>query len=162
MKVNGTITLAILMTLATCQPALAEPLARSGTIRFHTGWKAAGEPVSVADKHFQGHGSVVGVTFNDLGGGPLHRGPAVCVFTYYATPDAASNKGYCTFGDADGDRIFSDFAGESSGNSHQGKLEILGGTGKYAGIKGGGEWRCTDLAAAGQQGCNQRLDYRLP
>jgi hypothetical protein len=50
------------------------------------------------------------------------------------------NKGYCAFGDADGDRIFTDW----DGNAVEGTNHIAGGTGKYRGITGSGPWKCWD------------------
>jgi hypothetical protein len=91
--------------------ASAQQLPKSGSINFHTGWKTAGEALTVADKHMQGHGSVVGVSFNDKGSGPLHLGPAECFYTFFVIDGRGKNKGFCAFGDVDGDRIFTDWHG---------------------------------------------------
>ncbi len=137
----------------------AQGLPKSGSISWHTGWKNVGETLSAADGHLQGHGSAVGTAFNDDGSGPLHLGPAECVYTFLSLDDAAPSKGYCAFGDPDGDRIFMDWFGE--GNS--GTNVIVGGTGKYLGITGSGPW-----TGSGPTGSNggwvtfQRLDYKLP
>jgi hypothetical protein len=73
------------------------------------------------------------------------------------------NKGFCAFGDTDGDRIFTEFTGnftpEAGGT---GTNEIVGGTGKYAGIEGSGPWKCKPSGGNGEVQCAQRLDYRLP
>jgi hypothetical protein len=154
------------MALATMGPwyaANAQQLAKSGSISFHTGWKFAGEVVNVADKHVQGHGSVTGITFNDKGAGPLHLGPANCFDTFFVIEGRGRNKGFCAFGDTDGDRIFTEFTGalvpEGGGS---GTNEIAGGTGKYAGIQGSGPWKCKPSGNNGEIQCTQRLDYRLP
>lgn len=141
----------------------AQQLPKSGSINFHTGWKFTGEVLTVADKHMQGHGTVIGVTFNDKGSGPLHLGPANCFDTFHLIEGRGKNKGFCAFGDADGDRIFTEFSGmlvpEGGGN---GTNEITGGTGKYAGIQGSGPWKCKPSGTNGELNCSQRLDYRLP
>jgi hypothetical protein len=137
----------------------AQELPRSGSIKWHTGWKNVGEVLNVAEGHTQGHGSVVGTSFNDSGSGPLHLGAAECVYTFYAKGETLVNKGYCAFGDADGDRIFTDW----TGNAESGINNIVGGTGKYAGITGRGPW--FNSGPSGQNGgfkTFQRLDYRLP
>lgn len=143
--------------------AHAQQLPKSGSISFHTGWKFSGEVVNVADKHAQGHGSVAGVTFNDKGSGPLHLGPANCFDTFFVINGQGRNKGFCAFGDADGDRIFTEFTGaftpEAGGS---GTNDIAGGTGKYAGIQGSGPWKCKPSGSNGEIQCAQRLDYRLP
>ena len=136
---------------------------KSGSISFHTGWKDGGEALTVADKHVQGHGSAIGVTFNDKGEGPLHLGPATCFYTFFSIDGRGKNKGYCAFGDADGDRIFTDWYGTASPDGNlEGTNEIAAGTGKYAGIQGSGPWKCKAAGRNGELQCAQRLDYRLP
>lgn len=156
-------TAAGIASLAVCAGVCAEPLARSGTIAYHTGWKFSGGVLNVADKHVQGHGTVSGVTFNDKGSGPLHQGPANCFDVFFLIEGRGKNKGFCAFGDPDGDRIFTEFTGmlvpEGGGS---GTNEIVGGTGKYSGIQGSGPWKCKPAGAGGELHCNQRLDYRLP
>jgi hypothetical protein len=148
---------------ATVGLANAQQLPKSGSIHFHTGWKVVGEALNAADKHALGHGSVVGSTFNDRGSGPLHLGPANCFYTFLAIEGQAKNKGSCAFGDPDGDRIFTDFTGVLGGpDGDQGTNQIVGGTGKYAGIQGSGPWKCKNSGSNGELQCAQRLDYRLP
>jgi hypothetical protein len=152
------------LSLATlCTAVGAQQLPKSGSINFHTGWKDTGEAVDVADKRMQGHGSVIGTSFNDKGSGPLHGGPATCFYTFFLVEGAVKNKGYCAFGDADGDRIFTDWSGgTATGGGNEGINNIVGGTGKYAGVQGSGPWKCKDPGPNGQLFCTQRFDYRLP
>ena len=159
--------LAVLMTglaFATAGTATsAQQLPRSGSISFHTGWKFTGEALNVADKRVQGHGTASGVTFNDRGTGPLHLGPANCFDTFFIVDGRGRNKGFCAFGDADGDRIFTEFTGEFvPGVGGNGINEIVGGTGKYVGIQGSGPWKCGFPGSNGEVQCAQRLDYRFP
>jgi hypothetical protein len=143
--------------------SLAQQLPKSGSINFHTGWKVSGEALNPAEKHALGHGSAIGSTFNDKGSGPLHLGPANCYYTFLMIDGRTSNKGSCAFGDADGDRIFTEFTGILGGpDGDQGTNEIVGGTGKYAGIQGKGPWKCKNSGTNGELQCAQRLDYRLP
>lgn len=141
----------------------AQQLPNSGSIGFHTGWKFSGGVVTVAEKRVMGHGTVSGVTFNDKGSGPLHAGPANCFDTFTLVDGGGPNKGFCAFGDPDGDRIFTEFTGtlvpEGGGT---GTNVIIGGTGKYQGIQGSGPWKCKPAGANGEIQCAQRLDYRLP
>jgi hypothetical protein len=152
-------TLAGLWLSAFCAGAVAQGLPKSGSISWHTGWRMVGETLEVAKGHVEGHGSVIGTSFNDKGSGPLHRGPAECVYTFFSINGAGPSKGYCAFGDADGDRIFTDWTGEGSSGTNV----IMGGTGKYAGITGSGPW--SGAAPTGNHGgwvTVQRLDYKLP
>ena len=152
------------LSLATlCAAVMAEPLPKSGSINLHSGYWDVEAATTVADKHVQGHGSGRGVTFNDKGAGPLHLGPTDCFYAFFAINDSSKNKGYCTFGDADGDRIFIDFNGTGTPDGYfQGMHEIVGGTGKYAGIQGSVQWKCKYAGTNGEEQCTQRFDYKLP
>ena len=153
-----------LLFAALSTAAGAQQLPKSGSINWRTGWKLVAEALPVADKTVQGHGMVVGVTFNDKGAGPLHLGPADCFFTFFVIDGKGTNSGYCAFGDADGDRIFTQFTGNVGlpNGYDEGTNVIAGGTGKYTGIQGSGPWKCKSAGANGESQCAQRLDYRLP
>lgn len=142
--------------------AIAQQLPKSGSINFHTGWKDTSDANEVADKRYQGQGRSVGTTFNDKGSGPLHLGPANCSSTFVVSEGSGPIKGYCAFGDADGDRVFTDFTGAISPNGAEGTNVISGGTGKYAGATGSGPWKCKASGKNGELQCAQRLDYKLP
>lgn len=151
------------LMIALCAGAGAQQLPKSGSFNIHTGWKDTGVALEVADKRMQGQGMVTGVTFNDKGSGPLHTGPANCSYTFMVVEGAGKSKGFCTFSDADGDRIFTDFTGINKPDGQaSGTNEIVGGTGKYAGIQGSGPWKCTYVGRNGESHCAQRFDYRLP
>jgi hypothetical protein len=71
--------------------------------------------------------------------------------------------GHCTFGDTDGDRVFSEFSGATLKEGGVGGMhDILGGTGKFAGITGKIGWRCKYVGANGELSCTQKIDYKLP
>ena len=143
--------------------AVADPLPKSGSISVHSAYMVVGEFLTVADKHVQGHGTNRGVTFNDKGSGPLHLGPTDCFFTVFVINDNGKNKGFCTFGDADGDRIFTEFTGTATPDGNFGGMhDILSGTGKYAGITGSVPWKCRNAGTNGEFQCTQRIDYKLP
>ncbi len=163
MKRSLGVFVAGLVLASFCTAAGAQDLAKSGSISWHTAWKDVGEAQTVAEGHLQGHGSVVGVTFNDNGSGPLHLGAASCFYTFFVIEGKGSNLGYCAFGDADGDRIFTSFTGNVGvPDGDEGTNVIAGGTGKYAGITGSGPWKCNYAGTNGELHCKQRLDYELP
>lgn len=146
-----------------CTSVSAQQLPSSGSISIHTGWKDTSVAVKVAEGRWQGQGMVTGATFNDQGSGPLHLGPANCSYTFFAVEGSARNMGFCAFGDADGDRIFAQFTGSGTPEgTATGSNEIIGGTGKYAGIRGSGPWKCKGLGTNGEYQCTQRFDYRMP
>ena len=145
-----------------CVAAEAQQLPKSGVINIHTGWKISGEVIEVAEKCVQGHGTAIGTSFNDSGSGPLHTGPTTCFYTFFAADGGARNKGFCAFGDADGDRIFVDWQGANASEGTEGANTIVGGTGKYSGIQGKGSWKSRDTGPNGQHLTTQHFEYRLP
>ena len=46
---------------------------------------------------------------------------------------------------------------EAPNQGSQGMNEIVGGTGKYAGIQGNGPWKCKSARANGELNCSQRF-----
>jgi hypothetical protein len=151
------------LTVTFAVTAIGQDLPRSGVITVHSGYMVKGEPITVGDQHVQGHGTNRGVSYNDQGAGPLHRGPTDCFHTFDLVNDKLRVSGFCTFGDADGDRFFTEFTGATMadgwvGGSHN----ILSGTGKYSGITGTVAWKCKYVGKNDELDCNQRVDYRLP
>ncbi|MEO8005760.1 MAG: hypothetical protein ABI771_12685 [Betaproteobacteria bacterium] len=143
----------------------AQQLPKTGIINFHTGWgKPTGSDIEVAKKRVQGAGVLTGVTFNDKGSGPLHQGAATCSYIYFAIESQGRSKVFCAFGDADGDKIFTesnDATGTPDGWAG-GLNEIIGGTGKYKGITGKGPWKTRYTSRNGESWSMQQLEYRLP
>ncbi len=159
--VNKTICvfIASLFSLSIGTAALAE----SGTVNWHSGLQETLVVVTVAEGHMQGTGKATGITYNDAGSGSLHQGAANCFYSFDLIDGAGEGQGYCTWSDADGDRIFTKFdgmLGVPEGNN--GTNYITGGTGKYVGITGKGPWACGYAGTNGELYCNQRLDYELP
>ena len=141
----------------------ADPLQKSGSISVHSGYWVVAESVPFGDKNVLGHGNNRGITFNDKGSGPLHLGPTDCFSAFSTVAGRTKVKGYCAFGDTDGDRIFTDFSGAFNAEGYvQGTHEVDGGTGKYAGIQGTMTFKCKYAGTNGELECTQRLDYRLP
>ena len=155
------VLLTVLSLATLCVAAHGQSLPRSGTISWHTGWSAKGGAVTVAENQMQGHGTTSGTTFNDKGSGPLHLGPANCFYTFFIANGKGKGKGFCAFGDVDGDRIFTDWEGTDGAEGARGINTITGGTGKYAGITGSGPYRCAPPGANGELQCTQSLNYRL-
>ena len=76
---------------------------------------------------------------NDAEKGFMHNTAALCIVLFVDDQEKArKGDGYCTFRDEDGDEIYEhyDYATASSG-----RVEVFGGTGKYAGVTCGGEWK---------------------
>ena len=143
--------------------AVAADLPKSGSFNIHSGWKSTGEETKISDNQTYGFGSFWGVTYNDAGSGPLHTGAVVCPYTSEVINTAMTAQGSCAWGDADGDKIFTNWSGSSTpAGEFNGLNKITGGTGKFAGIQGAAPFYCKFLNAKGQASCTQKFDYRLP
>jgi len=159
----STFAAAALVALLSAQAHGAEPLAKSGSINVRSGYWAVGDVVTVGDKHQQGHGNNRGIIFNEKGSGPFHLGPTDCFYVLDIAGDKTKVRGYCTFGDTDGDKVWSEFDGASqAGGDIGGMHTITGGSGKFAGITGTIPWRCKFAGGNGELECTQRIDYKLP
>ena len=75
--------------------------------------------------------------------------------------DAGTLSGYCikTFTMKDGDQVFArcDWKGQEGGGRH---VTMLGGTGKYAGIKGKGTFKFTNAPVVNWD--ILEIDYEIP
>lgn len=135
-----------------CVCASAQQIPKSGSISIHTNFRGAGAP-----------GLVSGTAFNDKGEGPLHLGPVNCSGTFFMVGGQGKGMGFCTFGDANGDKFFIQYTGDyASSGASDGINEIIGGSGKYIGIQGKGPFKCKPAGAGGEIQCTEKFDYQLP
>lgn len=94
-------------------------------------------------------GEFLGVTFNDAGSGPFHKGAASCLYTLELVNGAGQAQGPCIFGDHDGDKVFTSWSGKiATCGALDGVHKINGGTGKFKGIQGQGLFQCIALLRA--------------
>jgi|SRR5215472_1082419 hypothetical protein len=85
---------------------------------------------------------VDGVARNDAGGPMFNLFGVRCVGVEEGPgPGKFTGHGTCTYTDTDGDNIFTPY---SASIGRRGTFAVTGGTGKFAGITGNGEWRRID------------------
>ena len=160
-----TLFAALVVSAVTVSIAVAVDLPKSGSFTIHSGWKFVGEVTQVAENHTFIYGGAWGLTYNDMGKGPLHLGGVLCALTQEVINGGGPAKGYCSWGDADGDKIFTDWSGKLTPGGGEfnfnGVNEITGGTGKFAGIQGKAPFQCKAMGI-GQFMCKQQFEYRLP
>ena len=80
-----------------------------------------------------------GTSENSSGSGIFHRTRFECTYSVDIREQKTEGTGYCTFVDRDGDQILTRLHTEGTAGQFglQGTMEIIAGTGKYTGIKGG-------------------------
>ena len=80
---------------------------------------------------------ITGIIRNQSGSGPFHDASVRCLSTNDAVGDQRVGTGFCVSVDLDGDQFFHTIEGRGP----TGKHIYIGGTGKYAGIKGESEYK---------------------
>jgi len=111
---------------------------------------------------------VTGVVVSDTGEGLLHGSSVRCIGGMFVVNGAFDNEtNSCVYTRPDGDQIFT--TGKASGKQGQaakGSSTIVGGTGKMAGITGGGEFTRTSVRPLAEGGslsyARARTTYKLP
>ncbi len=104
-------------------------------------WKGDGFAFPVGEERAYMVGVYSGIMFVRDGKGSLHAGSIVCPGTIDADLEAMtkSGQGHCIITNVDGDRVFAEFTCSGDLESCKGPFTLVGGTGKFAGITGGGE-----------------------
>lgn len=156
----GRSTLTLLAALAALhlgvvQAGEVEKLPPSGKVRFQVSYvQFAGRDVEMGDRAGFGTFEFGGITRNLDGKSWFDRMTEHCTGQYYWGGNASPpSNGSCLYVDADGDQVMVNW---STTAPYDGTKQIVGGTGKYAGITGKGTFDGTQLktAAAG-------MDYFL-
>ncbi len=111
---------------------------------------------------------VMGVSISDTGEGILHNASLRCVGGFHAVNGAFDDEsGSCVFTRPDGDQVFATTKATGKlGVGAKGTYTIVGGTGKMAGITGGGEFTRTSVRPAAdgttQSYSRSKGTYKLP
>jgi hypothetical protein len=100
--------------------------------------------------------------FNESGETFLDKARYQVVFKGEAIKGSAKDEGYKTFTMPDGSQVFAKFVGEDSGNRFGGTWTLIGGTGKYQGVKGQGKWDLTAMADSPVSWDILEGEYELP
>jgi hypothetical protein len=121
------------------QTALAAPLPKEGAMNLLNSW--AGEvPATMAfsKEHVLGTLSYTGMLWNPTAGGPFDAMSGECGGHYAVSPSGVDALGQCQFADADGDKFLVTIPQNHNGSC---VWKFAAGTGKYAGISGGGDFK---------------------
>jgi hypothetical protein len=133
-------TLLVLAALLVLSPKAEAQMAKRGTYAVHFGWHSAGKVFELEKEHVFWVGEFSGTTFNDEGKGFLHNASLVCPASYDIRPGGIA-QGVCIMTDLQGDKAFSVWKctvdQPGPGGKCEGDNRWTGGTGKYAGLKGG-------------------------
>ena len=159
----GTALTAAALTLAA--GAEQGQLAKQGQFSGKFGWWAVGKAYALGKDHVYWNGEFNGTFFNDAGHGFLHGSSLICPgYNELQAGISLASGGRCIGTDLDGDKLFVTWEGEKGTIPMKfgGTATIVGGTGKYSGIKGG--WRFDASPVAGtEQGFGLfKGEWKLP
>jgi len=142
---RNTMVVGFVMCLGGGGVALGEAATGARGGRATAALDGSGEVQQVATAQLMIQASYTGIVYFDEKQSPLDGAVVRCPAT--ATVDTRSKQssvsGYCTFTTQDGSEAYSQWKCSGNKGSCEGELTITGGTGKLAGITGGGRmmWR---------------------
>jgi len=115
--------------------------AEEGTVKATAAWEGQGYAFPVGEDQAYMVGVYAGVMFVDDGKGSLDAASIVCPGTVEGNlaKGTKAGQGRCIITDQDGDRVFARFTCSGDLEGCRGPFTIVSGTGKFAGITGGGE-----------------------
>ena len=114
--------------------ALAGELPKQGTYSLTWTFSGPYTLLEVGEDEWAWISNFTLVIWNNAGEGIYHDMTGDCI--EIGGPERQTS-GYCTYTDADGDKIFEAYTEEEEGKGHD---TLTGGTGKYAGLQGGGKY----------------------
>lgn len=128
----------VALAMLACSASAAD-LPKRGSISGKFGWYGIGKISEVGKGHLVFVGEFNGPFIADAGGGFMHGATVNCfgMNDIHLDNQESSAQGYCILTDADGDKAYSQWSNKGAAMSRPGGDNTwIGGTGKYAGIKG--------------------------
>ena len=122
--------------------------------KFISTWEAHGNFYAVEPQKLLFQGSFEGMMFTEDGGGLMDGADIVCAVTqeFDLTSNTTQAVGKCSIDVSDEDTIYARFDCEGQPGMCDGEFTLVGGTGIFANISGGGNYRSrTQLAKLATQ-----------
>jgi hypothetical protein len=141
---------------------------KEGASSYIIGFSGTYKTVAMGQERFQMTYEVLGVIVSDASDCILQNASLRCVGSYHAIKGTyEDDSGFCVCTRPDGDQLFTSYkASGKLGAVGKGTVTYVGGTGKFIGIQGNGEFTRISLRPAAEgtlQGYNRVKDYyKLP
>lgn len=156
------------MPLATLEAEAAAPIPKEGTGKSHAVYSGTLKVLPLGKGEAQIQYEVAGITMSDTGEGLLHNASVRCMGGMHVVNGEFNDEsGACVYTRPDGDQVFQVHkAAGKAGVAAKGTFTFVGGTGKLAGIQGGGEFVRSNVRPAAEgmsQSFSQAtMHYKLP
>ena len=130
-----------LFFLATGGNSFCEEMAKEGTSTGRNFVSGTSTVLPMGEERLQINYEGSGVSINDSGKGLLHNSALYCVGSIQAIKGVSEETGFMVFTSPDGDKVYSTYKSSGKfGEPSKGTWTFTGGTGKYEGVQGGGEF----------------------
>jgi len=159
--------LSFLVVLAALGSAQAQ-IPKDGSSSYIIGYSGTYKTVAMGQERIQITYEVLGVIVSDANDCILQNASLRCIGSYHVVKGAyEDDSGFCVCTRPDGDQLFTSYkASGRLGAVGKGTVTYVGGTGKFIGIQGSGEFTRIGVRPAAEgtlQGYNRVKDhYKLP
>jgi hypothetical protein len=141
MKKALMLLVATLFLLAAAGNVFCEEMAKEGSNTGKNYLAGTSKVLAMGQERLQLNYEGSGVGIDDSGKGFLHLTATYVMGTLHAVKGVYEETGFMVFTPTDGDKIYATFKGSGTlGKTAMGTWTYVGGTGKYAGIEGSGEF----------------------
>ncbi len=139
-------------------------LPKQGKYRGMFGVQGSGTAHEIEKGHIFFVGDFSGVFFNEVAGGFIDKTSVTCPgVNDIVSGVSIGNHGYCVVTDKDGDKAFIVWKGKGTEpNVGGGDAQWIGGTGKFAGVKGGHTYQYNGIADTPRYWVVWEGEYQLP
>lgn len=141
-RISMTTILALLL-MVTAGPVIGAEMAKEGSGESVSAFSGTFKALPMAKERVQMNYESFGVVSEAVPESPIYNTTMHCLGSLHAVRGFYENdSGFCTYTRPDGDIIFLTYSasGQMGGRGGKGTYTIVGGTGKCAGIQGGGEF----------------------
>ena len=147
--------------------AVGGELAKEGAVSGKMYSSVTGSILAMGDERLQMTYESSGVMVDDSGNGFPHNAAFFALGSLHAIKGKFEESGFTVLTPPDGDKIYSTFKGSGTfGKPVKGTWTYVGGTGKYTGIEGSGEYTRHSLQNAAEKIWTSvtlsRGNYKLP
>ena len=141
MKKTGAILLIVIFIGAVAGNAFCEELAKEGAVSYKMYSSVTAKTLAMGEERLQMSYESSGVVADDSGKGFTHNAAFYALGSLHAIKGNFEESGMVTLTPTDGDKIYSTYKGSGAfGAPVKGSWTYVGGTGKYTGIEGSGEY----------------------